>query len=159
MPAVGLGRGVAEREEAVVQQHHADGPVVGLGRPHLAHQLGEVEPGHDVGDRHHVVAVDVAHDVGAVAHVGEVHDHVGVAVLDRSVRKERMQQGLDRRVRRARIELRRAELAHHVGVAQPIDGCQVADPVEAERRQTAGLDGGHVPTRALDVDRVDGPAR
>ena len=150
-----LARGRAEGEEPVVEEHHADGVLARLLGPEPPHLAREVEPGHDVGDDDDGVAEHLAYEPFAVGGVRERDDRVGVRVQHRRVRQERMQQRLDRRLRRRRIEPCRRQLANHLRVAESLELEQLAQPLEAQRREAVGRDRRHVASGPLHVDRVD----
>ncbi len=76
-------------------------------------------------------------------------------VVDELVRQEGVQQRLDRRVRRRRIDQVGALHAHHVFVGQRVARAQLAQRLEPHRRQAGGLDRAHVPAGALHAQHVD----
>ena len=135
MPSVGGHGVIAEREEAVVEQHHPGGTRVGLFGPDLPHHPGQVETWHHIGHDHHVIAEHISHRALAIGQSGELHDHVGVAVLDRPVRQVGVQQRFHRRVGRTGVQLGRCQLPHHVRVTEPVQFDQLAEPSEVQRRQ------------------------
>ena len=70
-------------------------------------------------------------------------------VVDEFVRQEGVQQGLDRRVRRRGLEQVLALDAHHVLVGERGARAQLAQTVEAHRRQPRRLDRRHVRSPSL----------
>ena len=98
------------------QQHHAD-RVLRLLLRKLARAVGrQVEAGHDVGDHHHLVAVDVAHALVAVRRVRHRQHRVGVRVVHVLVRQDGVQDGLDRRRRRPCTQCVRGQLVDHLRI-------------------------------------------
>ena len=77
-----------------------------------------------------------------------------MGVVDEFVRQEGMQQGLDRRVGRARVEQVDALEIHHLPVAEPVQRGEPPERLQPDRGQARRLDIGHVPARALDAQHV-----
>ena len=78
-----------------------------------------------------------------------------MGVVDEFVRDESVQQRLDRRVRRHRIDQIGALQLHHLLVGQFFAGAELYQRREPHRRQARGLDRAHVPAGALDAEHVD----
>ena len=77
-----------------------------------------------------------------------------MGVVDEFVRQENMQQRLDRRCRRHRIEQVGALDLHHVLVGDHGAGEQLAQRRNPDRGQAGWLDRAHVPAGALDAHDV-----
>ena len=151
---VGLPGAVAERKNAVVHQHHADGVGAGLARILARAQARQVEPGHDVGNDHDGVAVESRGCALAVGRIGDGHDRIGVGVVDELVGQAGVQDGLDRRRRRRGLEHVGGELVDHLRVRQRVELRQPLQIVQLHRRESGRLDGLQVPAAALDVQDV-----
>ena len=152
-PLIGLAGALAEGEDAVLVQ---DQPFhAGLRVVHVGRRLGEREARHDVGHGAGAAAIDLRADGFAVRLVDQAQNRAGVGVVDEFVRQEGVQQDLDRRVRRRRIEQVLALDAHHLLVGERVAGAQLAQAIEPHRRQPGGLDRRHVGARALDAERLD----
>ena len=115
---IGLARGVAEGERAVVQQDHS--PAIRRGLEQFGGFPGEREARHDVGHEHDLPAEDLAAERGAVRLVGQRQHGVGVSVVDIAVRQEGVQQGLYRRGWGAGVEQVGAVGGHHVLVGERV---------------------------------------
>jgi hypothetical protein len=85
-------------------------------------------------------------------------DRVGVRVIDEARGQRGVQQRLDARRRRGRIEQREAQLVHHLLVGHVGELEQLAETREAHRRMPGRLDRREVPARALHVEDLDGLA-
>ena len=125
------------------------------GRPDLPRQP---EPRPPVGDPDGLLAEQVLDDLAAPRGVGQADDRVGVGVNHRLRVEEAVEEGLDRRPRRARL----LEAAREV-----VDHLLVAHVVAVEERQHLGeAHAGKVPARhalevraaALDAQDPDRPA-
>ena len=128
---------------------------LGLLVEHIGGGLGEAEARHDVGHEAHALAVDLAAQLLAVGLVDQAEHGVGVGVVDELVRQEGVQQRLDRRVGRHRIEQVGALHAHHVLVGHVVARAQLdAAPRAAPRAGRRGSIVRHVPARALDAEHV-----
>ena len=139
---VGVARAVPEREDAVLMQNQ---PLdVGLGVEDIGRHLRQREARHHVGNDAHPSVIEFGADGFAIRLVDQAQDGVGMRVIDKSVRQERVQQGFDRRVRRRRLEQVFALNAHHVLVAEFGAGAQLAQALEAHGRQSRRLDHRHV---------------
>ncbi len=153
-PLVGLLRRGAEREDAVVHQHHADGVRTRFGRESRGAQPREIEARHHVGDDDDEVAVDLADPRLAVGGVGDRQHRVGVGVVDPLVRQDRVQDRLDRRRRRRRPGQVRRQLVDHRQVGQRGKLREPLQVREPHRREAGRLDGLEIPAAALDVQDV-----
>jgi hypothetical protein len=78
-----------------------------------------------------------------------------VGVIDEPMREERVQQRLDRRIGRARVEEMGPQLVHHLLVRQLGQRAQPAQVAEVDRRQAGRLDRVEVPAAALHEQRLD----
>ncbi len=150
---VGLTRRLAEAEDAVLQQDQS--LAIGIGGEDLRGLLGQVEARHDVGHERRASAIDLAADLVAVGLVGDREHRVRVGVVDKLVRQEGMQQGLDRWVGRRRIEQIAPLHVDHVLVAQLAEPGEFAHRLQAHGGQPRRLDRGHVPAAALDAEHLD----
>jgi hypothetical protein len=152
-PLIGFARGLAEGEDAVLQEDQPlDGRIglVGLGR-----LPGEGEARHDVGHEPHAPPVDRAAYLRAVWLVGEGEHRGRMRVVDVFMRQEGVQQRLDRRVGRAGVDEVGALEIHHVLVAQAVAPAQPTQRRKTNGGQAGGLDLGHVPAAALDAEHLD----
>ena len=77
-----------------------------------------------------------------------------MGVIDVFVRQKGVQQGLDRRVGRVRVDQIGALHPHHVLVRQALAGAQLAQRREPHRREPGRLDRRHVPAAALDAQHL-----
>ena len=153
-PFIGLARGVAEGEDAVLVQDQS----FDAGRfvEHIGGRLRERKARHDVGHDARARVIDLGADRFAVRLIDQAQDRGRMGVVDEFVRQEGVQQRLDRRIGRRRIEQVLALDAHHVFVAEFFARAQLAQAVEPHRRQPGRLDIGHVGARALDADDAGG---
>jgi hypothetical protein len=152
--AIVAGAGVvAERQEPMPGQHqtlHVPGLLEELRGP-----LGELEPGHDVGDEHEPLPVDLAHERLGVRLVRDRQDRVGVRVIDVAVRKEGVEQRLYGRVGSIGVHETSPQLRHHRLVVEPLEIPQAPKPRQKHRGESLGLDRGQVPAALLDVQDLD----
>ena len=149
-PAIGLTRAFAEGENPVLEQDQALG--LGMAIGDIGGRLGQGEAGHDVGNQRHGLAEDFGAAPFAVRLIGDRQHRRGMAVIDVCMGQEGVQQGLDGWVGRARIQQVEALAIDHVLVAQAIQRAKGAQALQPHRGQAGGLDGGHVPARALDAE-------
>jgi hypothetical protein len=142
----------------VVQEHEPLDRRIAL--VDLGGQLREREAGHDVRDDRPARAERVGDHRGRLVARLVRHDErdVGVRVIDEPVRKKRVQQRLDRRIRRTRLEETRAQLIHHLLVGERGQGAQPPEVREIDRRQAGRLDRIKVPPASLDEERLDAVA-
>ena len=77
---------------------------VGLLLEHFRSNLGEAEARRDIGDDPHAPVIDLARQRLAVGLIDQRQHRGGVGVVDEFMRQEGMEQRLDRRVGRGRIE-------------------------------------------------------
>src|SRR6185436_6127596 len=87
--------------------------------------------------------------------IGDGQDRVGVRKVDELRGQEGVQQGLDRRIGRRRVEQVAAELVHHLFVGEGRKRAQAAQVLEIEGGESRRLDRVEVPARTLDVDGFD----
>ena len=140
---IGFARICAEGEDAVlVQDQPLDRAVAleGVGRG-----LGERETRHDVGHVAEPLAVDLFAQLFALRLVGEAKHGGRMGVIHEGVRQKRVQQRLDRRVRRGRVNEVRALHAHHVLVGERVVPTQLFQGLERHSGEPRRLDGAHVP--------------
>ena len=152
-PLIGLARGGAEGEDAVLQEHEPLDRWIAL--EDLGGLLGELEARHDVGDEPHPAAVEIGAALGRVHLVGQAQDCRRVRVVDVFVRQEGVQQRLNRRIGRAGIDQVCALHAHHFLVRQHRAPPQFAQWCKAHGGESCGLDRRHVPAAALDAQHLD----
>ena len=150
---IGFARALAEREDAVLVQDQADR--AGRGREHPRRLLGEAEAGHDVGHDAHAAVVKLGGARCAVGLVDQAQHRGRVGVIDEALRNEGVQQRLDRRIGRHRVDEVRALRLHHLLVRHGVALEQHAQLGEPHRRQPGGLDHRHVGAGALDAEDVD----
>ena len=149
---VGLPRALAESEDAVLQE---DEPLDrGIGLVDLGRLLGEREAGRDVGHEPHAPPIKLDAARFAVGLVGDAQHRGRVRVIDIGVRQEGVQQGLDRRIGRHRIEQIGALHPHHVFVRERIEPPQAAQRPEPHGGKARRLDLRHVPAAALDAQHL-----
>ena len=109
---VGFPRGVSEGEDPVLEQDEAFDARIRI--VDCRGFFGEPESGHQVGHETEPSVVDFAANRGAVRLIGEA-EHCGrMGVIDEFLRQEGVQQGLDRRIGRHRIDQEGALDARHV---------------------------------------------
>ena len=110
--------GVSEGEDPVLEQDQAfDARIDIVDRRGF---LGEPESGHQVGHDTKPPVIDFAANRGAVRLIGEAEHRCRMGVIDKFLWQEGMQQGLDRRIRRHRIDEQGALDAHHVLVRKSL---------------------------------------
>ena len=144
---------VAPDDESVLGEHdELELRVLAHGRADL---LGEREAGPDVGDPGRFVAEALGHQPLAVARAGQHVDAVGVGVVDVLGRDERVQQRLDRRARRRRVDLAARQVGDHVLVAHLLALEHGEHLVQSQRREVLALHRRQVAARALDPHHVD----
>jgi hypothetical protein len=78
-----------------------------------------------------------------------------MGVVDEFVRDERVQQGLDRRVRSRRLDQIGALQPHHFLVGKRFSCTKFQQRCKPHRWQTRGLDRAHIPARAFDAENVN----
>ena len=150
---IGFARALAEREDAVLVQDEADR--AGRGGEHPRRLLGEAEAGHDVRHDAHAAVVKLGGALGAVGLVDQAQHRGGVGMIDKALRDEGVQQRLDRRIGRHRVEQVRALRLHHLLIRHGVALEQQTQLGEPHRRQPGGLDHRHVGARALDAEDID----
>ena len=153
---VGFPRIGAEAEDAVLHQDQAFDRWVRV--EHLRRGLGEAEARHHVGHIADARAKNLAAQRFAVGLVGERKHRRRMGVIDEFVRNERVQQRLDRRIGRGRIDQIGALQPHHLFVGKIFARTKFYQRREPHRGQARGLDRAHVPAGALDAKNVDGVA-
>ncbi len=153
---VRLARVSAEAEEAVMEQHHADGALGGKLRVALGAEARQREARHDVRDVDHVVAVNLVQPTFAAGRVADGEQSVAVGVVDEFVREDRVQDCFDGGCWGIRTDGGRAELIGHFGVAEAFEPGKFPQPVHPHGREAAGLDRGEVPAAAFHVEQFDG---
>ena len=121
---------------------------------HFSRGLGEAEAGRDVTHDAHAPVIDLAGEHLAVRLIDEAQHRRGMSMVDEFMRQEGVQQRLDRRVGRARIQQVQALHIDHGFVGQLIERAELAQRLELHRGQTLRLDIGHVPAGALDRDHL-----
>ena len=149
-------RGVAEREDAVALEDD-DLRIVAARFCFLERRctsLRQLEAGHDVRNPHELFAENAAADFFAAILVGDCEDRVGVGVIDELRGQERVEQGFDRRRRRARVHQREAELVHHLFVGQFLARTKRQEGRHSNGGQSLRLDGREIPTRTFDVEYI-----
>jgi hypothetical protein len=102
MPFVTLSRGLAKSEQPVLEQEQTlDLGVALVGR---CGELGQVESCHDV--RHHgePAAINLSCDGLRLGLIDDGENRVRVRMIDELVGQKSVQQGLDRRVGRTRVD-------------------------------------------------------
>jgi hypothetical protein len=148
-------RVVGEGEEPVVQEDESLDRRAAL--EHLGRELRERESRHHVRDDRPRRAERLARERLVLRRRLIRHDErdVGVRVVDELVRQERVQERLDRRIRRAGIEEMRAELVHHLLVGERAERAQPAEMREVDGGQPGRLDRVEIPSAALHEERLD----
>ena len=150
---VGFARAGAEGEDAMLVEDQALD--LGLGFVDVRRRLREAESRHHVGHQAHAPIIESGADRFAVGLVDDAQDRIGVGVVDEFVRQERMQQDLDRRIRRRGLEQARALDAQEVLVAQVRTCAQLAQTIEPHGGKPRRLNRRHVRARALDAQHRD----
>jgi hypothetical protein len=135
---VALASRVAEREESVLLEHDPDD--LGALLVERGDRLRERKPGHDEGQHRDAIAERVTRARAAVGLVGDRDDRVGVRVIDEAMRQERVEERLDARVRRARVEQMGSELIDHLLVGHSRERAEPAEVGEIDRGMIARLD-------------------
>ncbi len=143
---VGFACAFAKREDAVLVEDEAFDLRIAL--EHRGCDLGELEARHHVGHEAHARPIDLLAEFGAVLLIDQADHGVGMGVIDEFVRQECMQQRLDRRIWRHRIEQIGALDAHHVFVGHLIACQELMQRRKPHRRQAGGLDHRHVGARS-----------
>src|SRR5262245_12230019 len=146
-----LRRG-AEREDAVVHQHHADSAGAGFRGKTDGAGLRKIEAGHHVWDHYNAVAVDFPDPVFATRGIRDGEYGVRVRVIHVAVRQYRMQNRLDRWRGRRRSRHVRDELVHHLWIAQCLEPGELEQVLHPYRREAGFLDEFEVPSAAFDVE-------
>ena len=118
-------------------------------------KLREREARHDVRHDGKPVSVDFSAESLGVYLIDQGKNRVRVGVIDELVRKEPMQEGLNRGVGRRRIDQAGALRIHHVFVAKHVPVAQRAEALEADGGQARGLDTAKIPTTALHAEDRD----
>ena len=149
---VGLARRLAEGEDAVLVQDQALDPLVLL--EHFSRGLGKPEARRDVTHDAHAPVIDLAGKRLAVGLIDDREHRRGMGVVDEFVRQEGVQQRLDRRVWRRRIEQVQALHIDHGLVGERVERAKLPQRLELHRGQALRLDIGHVPAGALDRDHL-----
>ena len=153
-PLIGGLGGVAEGEQAVVHQHEADGARVGVPRVQLGAQPRQLEAGHDIGNHHDAVAVDLAHALFAAGGVRHRDQGVGMGVVDKFPRQQAVQDRLNGRHGRGRVGQADLQLLRHLQVGELRQCGQPEQVRQAARREARSLDGFEIPAATLDVKDV-----
>ena len=116
--------------------------------------LGKVEAGHHIGNDD-AVGEHFGDQGLAVRLVGQRDDGVGMGMVDMPRWDQRVQDGLDRWVRRGRVHQQAALLADHLDVGERIEAGERGELFQPHRGQAGRLDGPHVPAAALDAKDFD----
>ena len=95
---IGLPRGLAEGEDAVLVQDQAFGFRVLL--EHIRRRLGQTEARRDIGHDPHAPVIDLARERLAVGLIDQAEHRSSMGMVHEFVRQEGMQQRLDRRIGR-----------------------------------------------------------
>ena len=117
----------------------------------LGGRLRQQKPRHDVGDETQPLPVELGAALGGIGLVGDAQHRGRVRVIDKFVRQESVEQGLDRRVGGARVDQIGALHPHHLLVGERRPRAQFAQGREAHGRQSRRLDRRHVPAAAFDA--------
>ena len=149
---ISFARRLAEGEDAVLVQDQAFD--VGALLEHFRRGLSEAEARRDVANDAHAPVIDFAGKRLAVGLIDDREHRRGMGVVDEFMRQERVQQRLDRGVRRRRIE--QVETLHidHGLVGECGKRAEPAQRLELHGRHALRLDLGHVPAGALDRDHL-----
>jgi len=114
------------RAEARIERPDVDDPSPTAFGHRGGRRLGEQEAGHDEGHDPDAGPIKIGDLLGCVGLVGQAQHRRRMGVVDEFVRQKGVQQGLDRRVGRARIEQVGALDAHHLLVRQRVARAQFA---------------------------------
>ena len=157
---VALLGGLAEGEDSVALEHHDGGRAACNGRvvPRLLARLRETEARHDVGHPEQASAEELAADALASLLVGDREDGVRMRVIDEASGERGVEERLDARRRRVRIEEREPHLVDHLLVGHRREREHALERSHPDRGVARRLDRREVPARALHVDDGDGLA-
>jgi hypothetical protein len=151
---IGVAGGCPEGEDAVIHEHHADGPGTGFGRELARAVAREVEPRHHVRDDDGVGSIKFAGAPLAVGRIGDGEQCVGMRVVDVRVGQDRVQDRLDGWRRRARARDLRRELVHHPGIGEGLEAGELHEMRHAHRREARRLDRLEVPAAAFHAQDI-----
>ncbi len=115
---VGFPRAVSEGEDPVLEQDQAFDARIRI--VDCRGLFGEPKSGHPVGHEAEPPVIDFAANRGAVRLIGEAEHRGRMGMVDEFLRQEGVQQGLDRRIRRHRIDEEGALDAHHVLIRESL---------------------------------------
>ena len=149
---VGFARGRTEREDAVVQQHHADSARLRLLGIELGAQPREIESRHYVRNDRDLGAVNCGYAARAVAGVRDREHRIGMRVIDVFVRQQRVQNRFDGWCRRRGARQVRDKLIHHLRIAQGLELRKPQQMGHAYRRKACFFDEFEVPAAAFDIE-------
>ena len=149
---ISLARAFAEGEDAVLVEDEAFDARIGL--EHLGGRLGETKARRDIGHNPHASVIDLARQRLPVGLIDEGKHRGRMGVVHEFVRQKGMEQRLDRRIGRGRVEQIEPLHIDHGLVRQGFERAQLAQGPELHRRQAPGLDIGHIGARALDRDHL-----
>ena len=153
---IGLFGAFPEGEDAVLVKHQPMGSRVSL--VNLGGLLRQREARHDVRHHPHPAIVKLRGPRLAVRLIDEAEHRGGMGVVHEFVRDEGVQQRLDGRIGRHRVQQVGALHPHHLLIGQRRAFTQHAQLSQSHRRQAGRLDDGHVGTRAFDAKDIHYPA-
>ena len=149
---ISLARALAESEDAVLVEDEALD--VGLLLEDHGRGLGQTEARRDIGHDPHAPVIDLARKRLAVRLIDKRQHRCGMGMVDEFVRKEGMQQRLDRGIRRCGIEQVQPLQIDHGLVGERVQRTEPPQRLKLHRRQAPRLDVGHVGAGALDGDDI-----
>ena len=149
--------GPGPRAEAVLLEH--DGPRVRLGADRRPDLSREPEAGAAVGHPDDLLPEQVLDDLPPALRVRQADDGVGVRVDDGLRVQEAVEQGLDRRPRRAGLLETAREVVDHLLVAHVVTLEEGEHLGQAHAGEVAARDALEVRAAPLDPQDPDGPAR
>jgi hypothetical protein len=138
----------------VVHEDHAHRARVRLRAELLRAHTREIEAGHDVGNDHHVVAVNRAHVLLAIRGVGDREGRVRMRMVDVLVGQDRVQDRFDRGRRRPCASHLRRKLVHHLRVRERLELRELLEVRKPHRGEAGLLDRFEVPAAAFHVQDV-----
>ena len=148
-----MARVIAEREYAVLVE---DEPFDG--RIFLEHFCGffcKREARHHVRYKAEAIAESLRAQCIASSLIDQAEDRGRMCVVDKFVRNKRVQQSFHGRIRRLRIDKRRALHPNHLFVRHGRARAELAQCCKPHGRHSGRFDAGHVPAGAFDGEDID----
>jgi len=150
---IGFLRRISEREDTVIQEHHADGAGMRFRGKLLRAQPRQIEARHYVRNDDHIVAVDFPDAGFPVCRVCYSEYCIGVGVIDIFTGKDGMKYGFHGWRRSASPRELRGQLVHHLRIRQRLELGEPRDVFHAHRREARFLNALQIPAAAFDVEK------